>query len=89
MTSHTTERFRKALQQLPAHIQRSARKAYRLWKSDSYHPSLQFKRVHTTEPVYSVRIAIGWRALGIKADDTMVWFWIGTHAEYERILSKL
>ena len=89
MTSHTTERFRKAFQQLPARIQREATKAYRLWKKTPYHASLQFKKVHTTEPVYSVRVAIGWRALGTKTDDTMVWFWIGTHSEYDRILSRL
>jgi len=31
-------------------------------------------RVHTIEPVYSVRVALGWRALGTKTDDTMLWF---------------
>ena len=89
MTSHTTERFRKAFQQLPAHIQRTPRKAYRLWNDNPHHPSLQFKRVHSIQPVYSVRVGIGWRALGTKSDETMVWFWIGAHPEYERILSQL
>lgn len=89
MTSHTTERFRKAFQRLPDDIQRKARKAYRLWKKDPYHPSLQFKQVHTIEPIYSVRVGIGWRALGTKTDNTMVWFWIGVHAEYDRIVSQL
>jgi len=89
VTSHTTERFRKAFQGLPGDIQRKARKAYRLWEKDPYHPSLKFKLVHKTEPIYSVRVGIGWRALGTKTDDTMVWFWIGSHAEYDRILSQL
>ena len=89
MISHTTERFRKAFQRLPAHIQRNARKSYRLWKDNPYHPSLHFKKVHSIEPVYSVRVAIGWRPFGTKTDDAMVWFWIGDHAEYERILLQL
>ena len=63
--------------------------SYRLWKNDPYHPSLQFKKVHPVEPVYSVRVAIGWRALRTKTDDTMVWFWIGPHSEYDKILSQL
>ena len=89
MTSHTTDRFRKAFQRLPTNIQRKARKAYLLWKNDPHHPGLQYKQVHAVEPIYSVRVGIGWRALGTKTDDTMVWFWIGPHAEYDRIVSQL
>ncbi|HWP44538.1 MAG TPA: hypothetical protein VNO14_14930 [Blastocatellia bacterium] len=89
MTSHTTDRFRQAFQCLPTDVQRKAKKAYRLWKNDPYHPSLQFKQVHSIEPVYSVRIGIGWRALGTKIGDTMIWFWIGSHAEYDKMLAQL
>jgi hypothetical protein len=56
---------------------------------DSSHPSLQFKRVHASEPIYSVRAGLGWRAVGVRSDDAMVWFWIGSHAEYDRLLSGL
>ena len=38
--------------------------------------------------VYSVRIGRGWRALGYMTDNSMVWFWIGSHAEYDRLLSE-
>lgn len=38
--------------------------------------------------VFSVRIGIGWRALGLKKDDTLIWFWIGSHSEYEKTLKK-
>lgn len=89
MTSHTTERFRKAFANLPRHTQRKAREAYQLWQQNPYHPSLQFKQVHTREAIYSVRIGIGWRAVGVKSEDTMVWFWIGSHAEYDKLLSQL
>lgn len=50
------------------------------------HPSLQFERVHQTEPLYSVRIGLGWRALGLLEDDTIAWFWIGSHADYDRLI---
>jgi hypothetical protein len=40
-------------------------------------------------PVYSVRVGIGWRALGLKVEDAMVWFWIGSHSEYEVVIGEL
>jgi hypothetical protein len=45
--------------------------------------------VHDTEPIYSVRVTLGYRALGLLEDDGITWFWIGTHAEYDRMLTKL
>jgi hypothetical protein len=50
---------------------------------------LDFKLVGRHTPSYSVRIAIGWRALGYKHGDTVIWFWIGTHAEYDKLLRHL
>jgi hypothetical protein len=87
--SHTTEKFWKAFNNLPRPIQTQARETYSLWRSDHYHPSLQFKLVHRQREIYSVRIGIGWRALGVKEENMMIWFWIGPHAEYDRIVSKL
>ena len=89
MISRATERFWKAFASLPPHVQRKAREAYQLWQQNPHHPGLQFKQVHTREPIYSVRVGIGWRAVGVKSDNTMVWFWIGSHAEYDQLLSKL
>jgi hypothetical protein len=54
------------------------------------HTTEAFRRlVHATLPIYAVRIDRDWRALGIVKDATMVWFWIGPHSEYEKLLSKL
>ncbi len=89
MTSHPTKRFREAFAELPLHVQRKAGEAYHLWQHNPQHPGLQFKQVHTREPISSVRVGIGWRAVGVKSDDTMVWFWIGSHADYDKLLSKL
>ena len=50
------------------------------------HPSLRFKRVHPNEPIYSVRVGIGWRAMGLWEDNDIYWFWIGSHDAYERLI---
>jgi hypothetical protein len=74
---------------LPKPIQVKARAAYALWSDNPDHPSLRFKKVHPKLPIYSVRIDIDWRAVGILEGDTVVWFWIGSHPDYERLLGKL
>lgn len=51
-----------------------------------YSPGLQFKRVGKQRPVYSVRITDAYRVLGLLEGDTIYWFWIGAHDEYERII---
>lgn len=89
MISITTERFRKAYSELPPHIQDSARKAYKLWKINPRHPSLQFKQIHNTKPIYSVRIALAWRSIGVKQSNTIIWFWIGSHADYDKMIDSL
>ena len=68
---------------LPAEIKEQADKNYRLLKENSNHPSLHFKKI---EKYYSVRVSLRFRALGIEAEDGIVWFWIGTHAEYDKLL---
>jgi len=88
MISHTTERFRRAFRELPPEIRQQARKAYALFQQDPYHPSLRFKLVHPTRPVYSVRITRGYRALGIREEDTLIWFWIGSHTDYEKLIAQ-
>lgn len=89
MKSVTTKRFRKAYAYLPEHIQEQTRKAFQLWKKNPFHASLQFKQVHDTEPVYSVRVSLSYRALGVKEKDTIIWFWVGSHADYDKMIASL
>ncbi len=89
MNSHLTKDFRLCYARLPERIQRLARENYLLWKQSPYHPSLAFKRVGHRYPAYSIRVGLGWRALGFLDKDTVVWFWIGSHADYERLIRKL
>ena len=88
MNSHLTKDFINHFKRLPERIRKLARKNYRIWKKNPSHPSIAFKPVIANLPVYSVRIGIGWRALGLKKENTMIWFWIGSHAEYEKQLKK-
>ena len=89
MRSRTTDKFRALRDSLPKPIQDKARAAYELWSDNPDHPSLRFKKVHVKLPIYSVRIDIDWRAVGILEGNTVVWFWIGSHADYEQFLRKL
>ena len=89
MKSSLTDDFLKYFGELPDSVKGQARRSYRIWKQDPYYPSLHFKQVHTKEPIYSIRIGRGWRALGLLENDTITWFWIGSHADYDRLLSQL
>jgi hypothetical protein len=76
-------------EQLPAEVQQSARRAYVLFQRDPAHPSLQFKRLRADRQTDSIRVGLGHRALGIRLDEALVWYWIGPHAEYDRLISQL
>ena len=89
MTSVTTERFRRALDALPIDVQRRARRAYAAFRQDPEHPSLRFKPVRTMPPIYSARVGLGYRALAVRDGGTWIWFWIGNHADYDRLLRNL
>lgn len=88
MNSQITREFREMFGQLPEAVQQTARKNYKLWKDNPAHPSLQFKRVHSREALYSVRIGIGWRVLGLVERDTITWFWIGSHDQYDKLIAR-
>ncbi len=86
MKSQATPKFWKLYAHLPQHLQQRARQAYQLWQVNPAHPSLRFKRVDDEVPIYSARIGEDYRALGLLEGDTIIWFWIGAHDEYERLL---
>ena len=62
----------------------AATRAYRIWEQDAFHPSLHFKKVRGD--VWSVRVGLHYRALGSFHGEQIVWVWIGTHAEYDKLL---
>jgi len=89
VTSRTTKRFRKLLAALPPHVQKQARESYRIWMRDPWHPSLQFKQIHPTRPIFSARVGLDWRAVCIRSGDAAVWYFIGSHADYERLIATM
>lgn len=86
MRSRATQKFWKYYQRLPIEVQRRTRKAFQLWKANPYRPSLYFKRVDDQEPLYSARVDDDHRVFGVLDGDIVIWYWIGNHDEYERLL---
>lgn len=89
MKSQAVSRFWKLYRQLPARTRHRAVRAYRLWLQNPEARGLYFKRVSRSQPVYAVRIDDNYRALGLLQGDTITWFWIGSHDDYERLLKNL
>ena len=89
MRSRTTARFRAAFAGLPKDVQDQARRAYRRFNQNPRQPGLRFKQVHPSIPIYSVRVSKGYRAVGQRDESGIVWFWIGSHADYEKLLAHL
>jgi hypothetical protein len=82
LNHHTAPEFWEAFERLPLEIQELARSNYEILKLNPRHPSLHFKKVGDQ---WSVRIGLGYRALGADVDDGVLWFWIGTHANYDKL----
>ena len=70
---------------LPPEVRRTADKNFELLRADSRHSSLHLKRIAR---VWSVRVGDRYRALGHDVPDGINWFWIGSDAEYDKIVGK-
>jgi hypothetical protein len=89
MKSFTTRDFHRLFAALPRQVQSQARQSYRLFMQNPLHPGLHFKRVYDDPPMYSARVGISYRAVGVREGDTITWFWIGSHANYNKLLAEL
>ena len=85
MNHYASSRFWALYDALPAKIRDVADKNYELLRTNPRHPSLHFKRIGE---LWSVRAGINHRALGINVPDGIMWTWIGTHGEYDKIIGK-
>jgi hypothetical protein len=74
--------FWAAYRNLPEAVRGLADKNFALLKSESRHPSLHFKKVGK---LWSARVGLHYRALAKEVDGNLVWFWIGSHADYDRL----
>lgn len=84
MTHHASPSFWKRYETLPRVIRELADKQFALLKANPQHPSLRFKRV---KRFHSVRVGVHYRAPAVDVADGLLWFWIGSHAEYDRLVA--
>ena len=83
MRHHASPSFWEAYERLPVATQRLADANFELLKQNPWHPSLHLKRVRS---YWAVRVGLRFRALGVEVDEGILWFWIGSHAEYDRLI---
>ena len=86
MIAKTNEAFWAGFENLPQGVQALAREKYALWRADPFHPSLHFKQV--APGLWSVRIGRNYRALARRRGEMVVWFWIGPHVAYDRLIGS-
>jgi len=70
---------------LPQEVRHLADRRYALLKTNPSHPSLHFKKVGR---FWSARVGLYYRAVAVDADDNLVWFWIGSHTDYDKLLGR-
>ncbi|MGD0025813.1 MAG: hypothetical protein ABSC37_14535 [Xanthobacteraceae bacterium] len=83
MSHFASRAFWDAYGKLPGQVRALADKNYALLKENPQHPSLQLKKVGR---FWSARVGSGYRALAVEADSDLVWFWIGSHADYDAMI---
>jgi len=83
LNHHATPDFWSCYRALPAEVQELADKSFSLLKADSRHPSLHFKKVRR---FWSARVGLHYRAIAVEVSDGLLWFWIGTHAVYDKLV---
>lgn len=86
MIDRANSRFWESFANLPREVQAVARQKHRMWLENPHHPSLHFKEVMAG--LWSVRINSQYRALARRKDDVVLWIWIGTHSEYDRLINR-
>ena len=84
MKHHASPRFWRCYEALPERVRSLADKSFELLKADPTHPSLHLKRVGRYR---SVRVGLRYRALGVDVPDGVLWFWIGSHGEYDDLVA--
>lgn len=72
-----------AYESLPVSVQRLADRNYEIIKKDPKHPSLHFKKIGR---YWSVRVGIHYWALAVEVEDGVLWFWVGSHSEYDKLI---
>lgn len=85
MRHRATPRFWQCYRALSLEVQRLADRCYEQLRADPHHPSLHFKKIGR---LWSIRVGLHYRALALEDMGDLVWFWIGTHAEYDQLVGR-
>jgi len=80
---HASPDFWTCYNALSAPIREHADKVFALLKTNPQHPSLHLKKVGR---FWSARVGLHYRALAVDAPDGVLWFWIGSHSEYDKLI---
>jgi mRNA-degrading endonuclease RelE of RelBE toxin-antitoxin system len=86
MQHFISSKFEKAAKKLPKRIAKKLDASFEILKENSNHPALQFKKVGN---LYSIRITLNYRALAYKDEQDYIWFWVGEHDEYDKLINNL
>jgi hypothetical protein len=84
VNSVATGNFWKLYKDLPESIRRSAQEAFRTFQDNPAHFSLSLERLRCDPDSWAVRITRNYRAVGIKTGNTMTWYWIGSHSDFDK-----
>ncbi len=85
MIHFASSSFWSAYELIPTEIQKIADRNYKILKQNPRHPSLYFKKINKYR---SVRVGIHYRALSIEVKNGLLWFWIGSHTEYDKLIKS-
>ena len=85
MRHYASRRFWQCYHSLPQAVQELADRNFRLLRENPTHPSLSFKKAGRFR---SARAGLHYRALAVEVNDGCLWFWIGTHADYDRLIKS-
>ena len=83
MKHFASPRFWECYERLPVAVRELSDKSFELLKANPRHPSLHFKKVGKYR---SVRVGRYHRALAVEVPEGLLWFWIGTHSEYDKLV---
>jgi len=88
LKSLTRPSFWRAYDELPNETQHDIANAYSMWSINPRSAAVQFKQVGTSQPpLYSLRVTLKYRALGVVEDDVITWLWVGKHTDADQLLN--
>lgn len=89
-----TWQFKYLYGELPEAIQKLGSKQFVRFVEDPQHPSLRWHKLKNNSrgqhhpDSYSISISLQYRAIYFPAGDVNVWYWVGTHVDYNQFTAN-